>query len=88
MKLSPPLVARVLILGRVLPAQTAPQAGGKADWPCWRGPLRNGHADPTQKLPPALDPGKHTLWEAPVPGRGHGSPIVVGDRIYLVTADE
>jgi len=88
MKLSPPLVALVLILGSVLPAQTAPQAGGKADWPCWRGPLRNGHADPTQKLPPALDPGKHTLWEAPVPGRGHGSPIVVGDRIYLVTADE
>jgi len=88
MKLFPPLVAFALIVGSLLPAQTAPPFGDKADWPCWRGPHRNGHADPTQKLPTALDPAKHTFWEAPVPGRGHGSPIVVGDRIYLVTADE
>jgi outer membrane protein assembly factor BamB len=27
------------------------------------------------------------LWKAPVPGRGHGSPTVAGDRIYLATAD-
>ena len=58
------------------------------DWPWWRGPERNGHANPAQKLPANLDVKKHLLWEAPVPGRGHGSPIVVGDRIYLVTADE
>src|SRR5205807_6875820 len=26
-------------------------------------------------------------WTAPVPGRGHGSPIVVGDQVFLATAD-
>ena len=28
------------------------------------------------------------LWETPVPGRGHGAAIVVGDRVFLETADE
>ncbi len=88
MKFSRALLLSVLTLGGVLPGQAAPWVACKEDWPCWRGPSRNGHADPTQKLPPALDPGRHTLWETPVPGRGHGSPIVVGDRIYLVTAQE
>jgi outer membrane protein assembly factor BamB len=27
------------------------------------------------------------LWKAQIPGGGHGSPTVVGDRIYLATAD-
>ena len=78
----------LFMLGMVPSAPAAPGIGGKDDWPSWRGPNRNGHADPAQKLPAGLDPARHTLWEVPVPGRGHGSPIVVGDRVYLVTADE
>ncbi|MFN9911011.1 MAG: PQQ-binding-like beta-propeller repeat protein, partial [Pirellulaceae bacterium] len=27
-------------------------------------------------------------WKVPVPGRGYGSPILVGERIVLQTADE
>ncbi len=27
------------------------------------------------------------LWKSPVPGRGHGSPTVVGDQVFLATAD-
>ncbi len=64
----------------------APAASG--DWPWWRGPKQNGHADPGQKLPEKLDLARHKRWEAPVSGRGHGSPIVLGARVYLVTADE
>lgn len=66
----------------------ASSAAAAGDWPWWRGPQHNGCADPDQKLPAGLDPARHTLWAAPVPGRGHGSPIVVRDRVYLVTADE
>ncbi len=76
-----------LTVGTALCGYGNPEAASD-DWPAWRGPGRNGHADPLQKLPPALDPGQHTLWEAAVPGRGHGSPIVAGNRIYLVTADK
>jgi outer membrane protein assembly factor BamB len=28
------------------------------------------------------------VWKAAIPGRGHGSPTVVGERIYLPTADQ
>lgn len=27
------------------------------------------------------------LWKTPLPGRGHGSPTVVGDRVYLAIAE-
>lgn len=59
-----------------------------ADWPWWRGPQRNGHASPDQSPPLTWDSEKNIVWKAPVPGRGHGSPIVIGRRIFLATADE
>ena len=37
---------------------------------------------------PKLSSTQGFLWKAPVPGRGHSSPIVVGDRVYLTTADK
>ena len=58
------------------------------DWPWWRGPLRNGTADANQHPPLEFGDGKNMLWKTKVPGRGHGSPIVVGNRLFLATADE
>ncbi|MBN9119513.1 MAG: PQQ-binding-like beta-propeller repeat protein [Planctomycetes bacterium] len=60
---------------------------GPNDWPWWRGPTRDGVAAP-QKVPLEWSADKNVLWEAPVPGRGHGSATVVGDRVFLATADE
>ncbi|MEX0718042.1 MAG: PQQ-binding-like beta-propeller repeat protein [Planctomycetaceae bacterium] len=57
------------------------------DWPWWRGPNRNGHADPNQKPPVEWSAEKNVAWKAAVPGRGHGSPTVVGDQVFLATAD-
>jgi outer membrane protein assembly factor BamB len=59
-----------------------------ADWPWWRGPNRNGVANPDQEPPLKWSDSENVLWKVPVPGRGHGSPIVVGDRVYLTAADE
>jgi len=58
------------------------------DWPWWRGPSRTGVANPEQKPPTEWSESEHVLWKTPVPGRGHGSPIVVGPRVFLATADE
>jgi outer membrane protein assembly factor BamB len=58
-----------------------------ADWAAWRGPTRDGIATPGQNPPIQWSETENVLWKAPVPGRGHGSPTVVGDRIYLATAD-
>src|SRR5882724_1470689 len=60
---------------------------GTSDWPWWRGPNRNGIASADQKPPLKWSETENVLWKAPVPGRGHGSPIVVGDQIFLATAN-
>lgn len=58
-----------------------------SDWPAWRGPTMDGHAAAGQKLPLKWSENENVLWKAAVRGRGHGSPIVVGDQVVLATAD-
>ncbi|QJW93619.1 outer membrane protein assembly factor BamB family protein [Frigoriglobus tundricola] len=60
---------------------------GPNDWPWWRGPNRDGVAA-DQKIPLEWAADKNVLWEAAVPGRGHGAATVVGNRVFLATADE
>lgn len=57
------------------------------DWPWWRGPNHNGIAN-FQRVPQQWNEDTNILWKVPLPGLGHGSPIVVEDRIFLPTADE
>lgn len=57
------------------------------DWPWWRGPNRNGVADAKQQPPLKWSASENVLWKSPVPGRGHGSPAVMGERVFLATAD-
>ncbi|MCD0461461.1 outer membrane protein assembly factor BamB family protein [Roseiconus lacunae] len=55
------------------------------DWRHWRGPTGNGVA--SKGTPPtswSLD--KNVKWKVAIPGRGSGSPIVVDDRVFVVTA--
>jgi len=59
-----------------------------ADWPWWRGPQRNGVANPGQNPPTEWSATRNVAWKSPVPGRGHSSPTVVGQHVYLATADE
>jgi hypothetical protein len=57
------------------------------DWPWWRGPNRNGVAAPDQAPPVKWSDSENVLWKAAVPGRGHGSPTVVGNQVFLAAAD-
>jgi outer membrane protein assembly factor BamB len=59
-----------------------------SDWPSWRGPQGTGVAAGDQKIPWSWSKSENVVWKASVPGRGHGSPIVVGNRVFLQTADE
>ena len=58
------------------------------DWPWWRGTDRNGIAAPDQNPPTEFSDSKNVRWVSPVPGRGHGSVTAVGDKLFLLTADE
>ena len=64
-----------------------PKLSAKTDWPWWRGPNRNGVAS-DDAVPTKMSETENLSWKVPVPGRGHSSPIVVGNRVFLTTADE
>jgi outer membrane protein assembly factor BamB len=57
------------------------------DWPQWRGPggLAVGQA-PT--YPDTWSVDSHIVWKTAIPGRGHSSPVISGDRIFLTTSIE
>ena len=58
------------------------------DWLQWRGPTANGHASQDQAPPTTWDGSKNVVWKVEVPGRGHSSPIIVGDKVILSTANK
>src|SRR4030095_13359447 len=58
-----------------------------ANWPQWRGPSGMGVSD-EKNLPTQWAVGKNIKWKTPIAGRGHSSPIVWGNRIFLTTAIE
>ncbi|HAD60925.1 MAG TPA: serine/threonine protein kinase, partial [Planctomycetaceae bacterium] len=59
----------------------------ETDWPVWRGPNGNNISN-CDSAPVEWSSSHNIVWKAEIPGRGHSSPCVVGDRIYLATADE
>lgn len=60
------------------------------DWMAWRGPEGNNHAPDETDAPLRwnLQTGHNIAWKTAIPGRGHSTPIFVGDSIYLTTADD
>lgn len=57
------------------------------DWPWWRGPTRDGVAAAGQTPPLTWTDTENILWSFPIPGRGQGSPTVVGDQVFIATAE-
>jgi hypothetical protein len=51
-------------------------------WPQWRGPLATGVA-PHGNPPVEWSETKNVRWKTTLPGRGHSTPIVWQDRVYL-----
>ena len=58
-----------------------------ASWPQWRGPSGQG-VSAEKNLPAEWTATKNIKWKTLIPGRGHSSPIVWGNRIFLTTAIE
>lgn len=60
---------------------------GAEDWPGWRGPRGDGTSSETG-VPVKWSATEGIKWKVPLPGKGHGTPSIVGDRIFLVTCIE
>ena len=79
------LVLRVLLASVVSTSALAQQP--PEGWPSFRGVNASGVA--TTATPPLtwnLTSSSNVAWRTPIPGLGHSSPIVWGDRIFLTTA--
>ncbi len=88
------------VAGRAQPGvlpDLAPKAGwdtlppirvSAGDWPWWRGPNLDNIAPAGQKPPAAWGADKNVLWRTRLPGAGHSSPCIVGDRIYITSGEK
>lgn len=76
---------RVLCLSIAILA--APIAAHAQNWPSFRGPNASGVVE-GKKLPAtwSVPKSQNIRWSTPIPGLSHASPIVWGDRIFLITA--
>ncbi len=63
----------------------AVEGEGASYWPRWRGPSGQGQVEGTSYVD-TWSKTDNVKWRAPVPGRGHSSPIVWGDYVFLTTA--
>jgi outer membrane protein assembly factor BamB len=54
-------------------------------WPQWRGPYATG-VSRTARPPVQWSETTNIRWKREIPGRGSSSPVVWGDRIFLVSA--
>src|SRR5437016_1985926 len=64
-----------------------PKTAIAGDWPGWRGPHGDGTADETA-APIRWSKTDNVRWKAPIPGKGHSSPIVCDDRVFVTTCLE
>ena len=68
-----------------MPLAAEPVQDAEAHWPQWRGPHANG-VSPHGSPPTEFGESKNVKWRVKIPGKGHSTPIVWGDRIFLTTA--
>jgi outer membrane protein assembly factor BamB len=85
------VIAATLAVRVVLTAAPEPVAmigidgEGARYWPRWRGPSGQGYVTGTNYVD-TWSPTVNLRWKTAVPGRGHSSPIVWNDAIFLTTA--
>ncbi|HBN74481.1 MAG TPA: serine/threonine protein kinase [Planctomycetaceae bacterium] len=85
------LIANCLLLNSIATTSIGAEPvrlNSQTDWSCWRGAEQNGIAAEGQQPPLEWSETENVLWKTPISGRGHGSPILVGNQVILATADE
>ena len=55
------------------------------NWPGWRGPRGDGTSIEEQ-IPTHWSATSNIVWKTELPGTGHASPIVSGNRVFTITA--
>jgi outer membrane protein assembly factor BamB len=71
----------------LLPLLFLTSSARAGNWPEWRGPHAQGHAN-ASGLPETWSETSNVAWKTPLPGRGHSTPVMWGDHMWLTTAIE
>jgi outer membrane protein assembly factor BamB len=79
------LAVLVLIVLASSSAALGPSDSPDGTWPQWRGPGGHGVSAETGFVT-EWSASKNLKWKTEIPGRGHSSPVVWGDRIFLTTS--
>ena len=80
-------IAAGIACSLLVAASLLARSAAGADWPQFRGPDGQGHAD-TSDLPTTWGESENVRWKDPIPGLGWSSPVVSGKQIWLTTAVE
>jgi outer membrane protein assembly factor BamB len=78
-----PFAAAAVALAASLGA--APDPTAETFWPQWRGPYATG-VSKTADPPVEWSETKNVRWKVELPGRGSASPVVWGDKVFVLTA--
>ena len=68
------IVALFLVLSFSLSAE---------NWPGWRGPRGDGSSQ-EKNVPTRWSPTENIAWKQAIPGKGHSSPVIWKDQIFLL----
>ena len=62
-------------------------ADDSGNWPAFRGLQATGVAEGhTTAVEWDIESGKNVVWKTPIPGMGHGAPVIWGDNVFVITA--
>ena len=61
------------------------ESNNQAYWPHWRGPQATG-VSPSGNPPVKWDENKNIRWKTVLPGKGHATPIIWGETVFVTTA--
>src|SRR4051812_48300122 len=75
-----------ILLVTLLGIATSFAAAGDS-WPSFRGPTADGRSD-AKNLVTSWSETENVKWKTAIHGKGWSSPVVMGDQIWVTTADE
>lgn len=81
MRVNPFFFAGLLAVANLVQANQE----AKTSWPQWRGPLANGVAESAEP-PLEWSESKNLKWKVKTPGFGTSTPVIWGDRVFILTA--
>ncbi len=79
------LIVGLALAGSLMTTFAADTTAPERNWPQWRGPTGNGvalHGNPATEWSEE----KNIKWKTAIPGAGHATPIVWGDKLFVLTA--